>query len=142
MLKNSKAQITATPICLLLLMALHSSPSADDRRLIGTWRVELVNGHAVFDRDKTELSIVEDGSVSTTVGCNRIAGKPKIDGDRITFGRMASTMMACLGPMAQLEANYVAALGATRSFQIERSKLTFRDSSKTDLVVFSRANVS
>jgi heat shock protein HslJ len=141
-MQNSKAQITATLICLLFLMALHSSPSADDRRLIGIWRVELVKGHAVFDRDKTELTLVDDGSVSTTVGCNRIAGKPKIDGDRVTIGRMASTMMACLGSMAQLEANYVGALGAMRSFRIERSKLTFRDSSKTDLVVFSRANVS
>jgi heat shock protein HslJ len=49
--------------------------SAAANRLIGTWRVEVVKGHAVFDKAKTEMLLAEDGSVSTTVGCNRIAGK-------------------------------------------------------------------
>jgi heat shock protein HslJ len=138
MLKNAKAQINAMLICLLFLIALHSSPSAAGNRLIGTWRLEVVKGHSVLDKAKTELMLTEDGRVSTTVGCNRIAGKPKIDGDRITFGLMASTMMACMDPLAQLEANYVAALGATRSFHIEGSNLTFLDDAKTDLIIFSR----
>jgi heat shock protein HslJ len=138
MLENDKAQITATLICVLFLIALHSSLSAADNRLIGTWRVEVVKGHAVSDKAKTELLLAEDGSVNTTVGCNRIAGKAKIDGDRITFGPMASTMMACLDPLAQLEASYVATLRATRSFQIEGPKLTFLDNAQTDLIVFSR----
>ena len=93
----------------------------------------------MLDKTKTELLVAEDGSVSTTVGCNRIVGKPKIDGDRIKFGTMASTMMACPGPLAQLEANYIAALEATRSFMIVEPKLTLLNDAKS-LIAFSRVN--
>jgi copper homeostasis protein (lipoprotein) len=37
----------------------------------------------------------EDGRVTGTGGCNQLNGGYEIDGDSISFGRMASTMMAC-----------------------------------------------
>jgi copper homeostasis protein (lipoprotein) len=37
----------------------------------------------------------EEGRVAGTGGCNRLSGGYEIEGDSITFGLMASTMMAC-----------------------------------------------
>ena len=38
------------------------------------------------------------GRVSGSDGCNRIAGTYELNGDRVTFGQMAGTQMACLNP--------------------------------------------
>lgn len=35
--------------------------------------------------------------MSGSDGCNRLAGKGKIEGDTISFGPIASTLMACSG---------------------------------------------
>ncbi|MCI0157023.1 META domain-containing protein [Leifsonia shinshuensis] len=43
------------------------------------------------------LTIENDGAFSGTDGCNRLTGRGSIDGDSITFGPIASTMMACTG---------------------------------------------
>ena len=41
------------------------------------------------------LDIQNDGTFSGSDGCNRLTGKGSIDGDSITFGPIASTLMAC-----------------------------------------------
>jgi len=127
------------PLTLLLLASCASSAvGAGAAPLTGTWRVESVAGAAAFDTTKTELVFAADGSVSTTIGCNRMAGAPKIDGDRLRFGPLATTRMACAEPLMQLETRYAAALDATRSFRVDASSLRFLDESGAEQVVFSR----
>jgi len=55
-------------------------------------------------------------------GCNRFGGPYTIHGDSLRFGALASTMMACTGGM-QLEASYLAALQATRRYELSSTQL-------------------
>lgn len=57
--------------------------------LVGTWG-------STADK-QPNLTIENDGAFSGTDGCNRLSGKGSIDGDTITFGPIASTLMACEG---------------------------------------------
>jgi heat shock protein HslJ len=41
------------------------------------------------------VTIEDDGSFHGTDGCNRLTGKGTVSGDTFTFGRVASTLMAC-----------------------------------------------
>ncbi|WP_345751691.1 META domain-containing protein [Microbacterium rhizophilus] len=41
------------------------------------------------------VTISDDGTVVGSDGCNRLTGKGTIDGDRIEFGDLAQTRMAC-----------------------------------------------
>ncbi|MFP3466978.1 META domain-containing protein [Leifsonia sp. SIMBA_070] len=43
------------------------------------------------------LDIQNDGTFAGSDGCNQLNGQGQIDGDQITFGTIASTMMACEG---------------------------------------------
>lgn len=61
----------------------------------GRWLAEDIRQGGVIDRLQTVLEIAADGRVSGTGGCNRISGKATISGDRIAFGPVASTFMAC-----------------------------------------------
>ena len=107
--------------------------------LVGKWRIETVRGAEAFDPSKTMFEVSPDGRVATTVGCNRIAGAPSVAGDHITFGAMAATRMACPPPLDQLEAKYLAALTAARSWRIEGPTLTLLDERGEAAVTLKRA---
>lgn len=46
---------------------------------------------------KAQLVLTEDGKVSGTDGCNQLNGSWTDDAGKVTFGMMASTLMACDG---------------------------------------------
>jgi putative lipoprotein len=56
-------------------------------------------GKATPKRDPNReayLQFESGGRVSGSDGCNRLTGTYQIDGERVAFGQMASTQMACL----------------------------------------------
>ena len=57
--------------------------------VVGTW------GSAA--PGQPQLQIAEDGSVTGTDGCNRLAGKWALENEVVIFQQMISTMMYCEG---------------------------------------------
>ena len=70
-----------------LLAGCAGTPSG--AAVVGTWGSTAAK--------QPNLTIENDGAFSGTDGCNRLTGRGSIDGDSITFGPIASTMMACTG---------------------------------------------
>jgi putative lipoprotein len=64
--------------------------------------------------------------VSALGGCNRITGSFEREGDRLTFGRMAGTLMACPDGMAT-EKLFIDTLERTGRFRIARRHLELLD---------------
>ena len=64
-----------------------SGCGSDDASPVGTWGTD----------DGPQLVLAEDGGLSGTDGCNRLVSTWKEVGDRIDFGTVASTQMACEG---------------------------------------------
>jgi heat shock protein HslJ len=106
--------------------------------LNGSWRVQSIATATAFDSSKTRFDVAEDGRVSSTVGCNVIFGKPEIDGARIGFGAMAATRRACIGPLADLETKYLAALNNVQSYHIDGATLTLLDGAGVPVVILAR----
>ncbi len=59
-------------------------------------------------------------------GCNRITGSYTLEGDKLKFGQMASTMMACVSGM-DTERAFLDALAKTDSWKITSDKLELLD---------------
>jgi len=55
-------------------------------------------------------------------GCNQFGGPYTINGDSLRFGSLVSTMMACAEGM-ELEPEYLAALQATRRYELSSTQL-------------------
>jgi heat shock protein HslJ len=55
-------------------------------------------------------------------GCNQFGGPYTINGDSLRFGSLVSTLMACTEGM-QLESEYLAALEATRRYELSSTQL-------------------
>jgi heat shock protein HslJ len=58
-----------------------------------------------------------DSRVAGSGGCNRMMGGYVLEGEKLTFTKMASTMMACPEGMDQ-ERAFAEALGRARSFRL------------------------
>ena len=72
-------------------------------------------------------------------GCNRIMGGYELNGSRLTFARMASTMMACPDGM-ETEQKFLKALGQVKRWKIAERQLELMDELGTVVAVFEVAD--
>lgn len=85
----------------------------------GHWRILTIQGKDIAGDPQATLDITEDGVVSGTGGCNRVAGHTTISGDRITFAQMAVTDMACMpATTMEQERRFLKALDAIVSWHV------------------------
>lgn len=77
-----------------------------------------------------------EGRFSATVGCNRLMGKFTRDGDKLTFGPAASTMMACPPPLDDWERQLTEALAATTSWRVNGEALELLDGTGMQIALF------
>jgi heat shock protein HslJ len=68
-------------------------------------------------------------------GCNRLSGSYTLDGERLTFGRAAGTMMACRDGMEQ-ERAFLDALSAVTGWRVEGQRLLLLDGAGAPLLQF------
>ncbi len=122
------------------MAAAFGAAAAGEASLTGKWRIAEIRDAGPFDPSKTLFEVTGDGRIRLTVGCNRIAGKPALEGETIAFGAMAATRMACPPPLDQLETRYLAALAAARLWRIENGALTFADERGGRLLALRRAD--
>lgn len=106
----------------------------------GRWLAEDIRQGGVIDRLQTVIEITSDGKVSGTGGCNRISGTASIRGDKMTFGPIVSTEMACAPAAMDQERKFFAALGDVRAWRIDpaQRKLVLLDATGKPLVVLAR----
>lgn len=90
----------------------------------GAWELVSLNGAPVVEGTTISLEM-KDGQAGGSSGCNSYGGSVEVDGEKIHFGDMNMTLMACTdaGMMAQ-EGTYLGALGAVESFKVDGDTLT------------------
>jgi heat shock protein HslJ len=76
------------------------------------------------------------GRIAGDGGCNSFTGEYTVDGSKLTIGPLASTMMACEGPGADVETAYFANLGKVASFAGSDTALTLSDASGASLLEY------
>ena len=100
-----------------------------------TWladaQVEVVEGqrepHIVFD--------AESMGVHGSGGCNRLTGSYMLEGDSLTLGPVATTMMACIDGM-ETEYAFLKALGLVTGYKLDGEKLEVSDAAGQALASF------
>lgn len=81
----------------------------------------------------------EDGAFSGLGGCNRLTGGWETDGDELRIRDLASTKKSCDQDVMDLEAQYVAALEAARTYEWSGDSLTLRDDEGAMQATFTTA---
>jgi heat shock protein HslJ len=83
-----------------------------------------------------------DGTLGGTGGCNSFSAPYELDGDALTFGPAASTMMACAEPIMAVETAYLTALADVATYATTADSLTLSDADGTAVLVFGVAETA
>ncbi len=95
---------------------------------------------SVIKDTEITLEFNEDGRVAGSAGINRYFAPYEINGDKLSFGLIGSTLMAGPGPVMNQESTYLKLLNSTASFGAkEEEKLTLFDSDGKAILVFEKA---
>jgi heat shock protein HslJ len=70
------------------------------------------------------FAVFEDGAVAGSSGCNSYSGTYQIEGDSMTIGPLASTLMACTAELLGQETFYFELLAQTDSYEVSGDQLT------------------
>jgi len=95
------------------------------------WRLVNLTGQEVGEGARATLLFASDTSVSGSGGCNNFVGGVAVGGESITFGNLAATRRACLGPTMDLEEDYLAALSRAARYEVEAGALVLYASDGT-----------
>ncbi|HEY1302690.1 MAG TPA: META domain-containing protein [Vicinamibacterales bacterium] len=131
---------TKVSLMMRRVAADQTPPAAGGSRpLEGThWRATELAGKPTSTQDpKREAYLqVQAGRVSGSDGCNRFTGSYQLNGDRVTFGQMAGTQMACLNSSAT-EGPFRDALKNASRVTIAGDRLDLFDAAGTRLATFA-----
>lgn len=119
--------ITFLALTGLLLSAC--SPSESQATLAGTsWKLVsyglATNQTPAITGVETTLTFSKDGQVSGSFGCNQFSGNYSLKDGKITFGALATTMMACADPQMIQESTTFKVMTGTVNFEVNGKALT------------------
>jgi heat shock protein HslJ len=126
---------------LLALLILSACSSGNSASVTGTWK--LVSYGPASSQTPAAADVdtsieFKDGQVNGTVGCNGFGGDYKVDGDRLTFGPIMSTMMFCEGPVGDQEMGTLMVLKESATFVLDGDTLTITSGDGSSVVVLAR----
>jgi heat shock protein HslJ len=98
------------------------------RALVGTkWTVETLVSSGIASSvpagTAAFLTLTADGKVTGSTGCNSFGGLATVEGNKITFGDLVMTKMACDGGAGALEASVLLVLEQPVTYRIDGAKL-------------------
>ena len=80
----------------------------------------------------------KDDQLSGKVGCNGFGGDYKVDGNKMTFGPIMSTMMFCEGPVGEQETVTLNVLSESATFVLDGNTLTITSADGNSVIVLER----
>ena len=120
--------------------AIPSRPNPGSAPLENTyWKLTSLGGSPIVtaspQREAHLILQPANRRVTGSGGCNRLSGSYQVNGDRISLGLVASTMMACVDGM-KTEQNFLKALGRAIRWRISGQRLELLDAAGTPLASF------
>lgn len=112
-------------------------PLTDTVWLLNSYTVGNDAVTSVINGSRLTLLFGPDGALSGHAGCNGFGGSYTVDGDKVSIGEIASTLMACADDaLMQQETAYHAALQTVASYQIEGDTLQLLDANGNLVLAF------
>ncbi|QHE87631.1 META domain-containing protein [Hydrogenophaga sp. BPS33] len=105
---------------LLVLNACALPGASAPAPLVGSeWLLEDLGGRGVLDRVQATLAFPEAGRVAGNSSCNRFFGSYTLMQDKVAFGQLGGTRMACPPAVGDQEARYLDALQKAQRLEVQ-----------------------
>ena len=90
----------------------------DSRGIEGSWQAVTVAGEAVVAGHEPTATFLAT-EVSGTTGCNSYGGSYTYLDGRIVIGEMRMTLMACIGPIGDVESRFTQAMSEATAAAVD-----------------------
>jgi putative lipoprotein len=97
------------------------------------------DGLQAIEEDIMVSLVMEADMAAGTGGCNRYSTSYVLDDERISFGEIASTLMACPDPAGTVEHQYYANLGLVVTWAAVPGRLTLAAADGAPLLIYEAA---
>lgn len=101
------------------------------------WILTALEGQPLIAEAPITAAFSEDGQVGGTAGCNTYSGTYEVEGDAISFGLMATTLMACPQPVMEQEGSYLAVLDRAQTYAVTEGVLTLIGAGGQNLATYA-----
>ena len=81
------------------------------------WRLQAIGDQPVMANSTATLGFYDTGKAGGNGSCNRFFGTVTVEGERMQFGPIGSTKMACLGGASAQESRYLDALRKAERYE-------------------------
>lgn len=133
-----------TVICAIILAGLQSCSCKKGTEAVaelstGSWELKEIFGEPIDTGEFAKIPVLNfnkaEGRVSGNSGCNSISGSYSIQEDKITFGPMAQTKMACQG---NGEGKFMTLFNSVQKFKLQKDKLNLYDGNNTKVLSYTK----
>lgn len=130
-------------ICTIVLVGLQSCSCKKGSEAVtelskSSWELAEINGKPIDKQDFAKIPTLNfdpaESRVSGNSGCNSMSGTFKVEEDKITFGPIMGTKMACEGTG---ENQFTTAFNTVQKFKLGK-KLYFYDGSENKVLCFTK----
>ncbi|GAB1470438.1 hypothetical protein MASR2M66_13150 [Chloroflexota bacterium] len=121
-------------LVLFTLVACAGKPAASVQ---GQWELVSYNKTPAVSGVDTSITFSPDGKLSGNVGCNGFGGDYSVDGNKITFGPIASTLMFCEN-VAEQESGTLAVFQESATFVLDGNMLTITSADGASSIVLKQ----
>lgn len=138
-----RALLAASSLILLVSLAGCGGDGGGDASDIQNTPWALVSGAEITLSGGIVPSVafLDGGKASGNSGCNRFMTDYTLDGDSLSFGQIAGTMMACQPPADEIEKAYLAALEKVASWEVDSEQLVLSDADGNELLRYDVASL-
>lgn len=114
------ARALGLSLALVGLLIAETTMADGTQTWLGTWRPVMIEGREIArDAGNAEITLAADGTVSGSLGCNRMGARWSGGATGLTFSNVMATRMACMGPAMDTESRFAALLD--KPWRVERA---------------------
>ncbi len=140
-MKSRKYWLTLSLLFLAILLVACSgsanpnSHSSEAALADTTWKLFSIDKRKPIEAPNEITLTFSEGQVHGNSGCNSFGGSYSVNGDKIQFSQLASTMMACMQPEGIMEQEQVILqyLNQAKIYRIEDGRLVIEVSGQETL---------
>lgn len=104
------------------------------------WEVVSLAGIDEMPRgSRAHLQFLPAERLTGNAGCNTLNGRFSLEEGVLRFSGLATTRMACPGPLATVEAGFLEALRNAHGLELDEDRLTLLDESGATLATLNRS---
>ncbi len=122
-----RTYLLALVVLSLAITACSARSGEEPASLTGIWKLTSYGPAdartAAVPDASAAITFNQDGSVTGNSGCNGFGGKYSVEGDKVTFSEVVSTLMACDNPRMEQEKAVLQVLSGTATYKTEGNTL-------------------